>query len=1409
MKKRHITALSNSYLRAMEAASQFSKSEKICAKGIQTLLLEKNRDEFQGALQKELARGLESLTNKNITDTDDAFLAKQKLIAEYLLRMTASIDSARALGNEESYLSSLASHNLNAIRVIAPEQNYRCSELVDQAWQLIELFKSNDVKPGSVIAVKGAKSVHKIATLLAIDHLQCVYLPLKSNPTEEETAFILQDSAASFLLEIEVSEFKLECCLPAIPACYDEPGYIIYTSGTTGQPKGIRCYRRSLLNLVHAQILEHSYNSDDTFIWLSDCSFDASLEQLVTALLSGGRLVLAEDPKDLVEVAKRITVNSVNVIDATPSYLVALHPFLSSTKFKTVNAGGEKFHPDILSMYRGDIVNIYGPTETTVSVLKFYPSSLSECDAIGYEINGVEAYIIDKCGTLSFEGELLIGGVCLSAGYIGHAEKLNEGKFIDNPFRFFPGERSNKLYKTGDKVYRKADGSLGYIGRLDRQINYLGRRLELSEVEEHFTGIAGISNAHAFFIEKAEKLGVIYQGQAKVPLQQAATRYNVSILQPLPETPKLDKNGKINFKFYVEQLEAGEAQQHVMGNYAFESLSGLSLPETDMSFIRSGGNSLIAAKLSAHLKGMGISKRISDILKEPSVYNLASAMEAAQSKPDTGSVIAASGIQPINKNALRNLFLRGLHGYVPGSNNIWDMFTIQKSRKSRLMDSIASHALIAPYLRARLVKGSSELVISEYFDWQNFNIQEAQCHEQELVSFIQDLCSNEISDCDGYLWRIGLAEMAEQLVVVVVMDHIISDGAYIHLLKESLRNHVVLEREISINACTGFQGGDCIGTRIAEKGLRPVHVIKHVKPYQLKTRSVSTLVTPIEKELAAKLLTCAKEWGITRFCIMLALFFIFNRVGRQETPAIGTTIARRDSAASLNGVFNSASLAVVAVELVEGDTLRSLAEKVSTRMMHLLDSPKYHFDSGHYQPELVSTVFREQNYADMHQGMDACSEYLLDRLMLTAVQRKGMSTLTDLDLQLYFGHQEAALYCEYSDDADSHFSAYISEFLSFCAETLKTPTEPLKRVDKETQITCSEQGEIIYADGKCTISYNKRTFYGMVELLAQQSEFAPLKAGDVVGIYCDGSILSVAAYLACLSRGLIPLPLESGYPIEFLDSLLTRSQAKLLISANPSMETDRLHMLDLSMLKEAPVKESSLTLKSSGSILLSTSGSTGEPKLVRIPLRQLINLTENFRERLLAGKTARLLHKTPAAFAPSLKEILINIFSDGDLVLAKRSVVRDFSGLMTLVDSCSISDLFIVPSHIQCLLEVIAIQQLEFAGLKRIVTAGEPLLYDDALRLQHALPHVEIWNNYGCTEYNDISYHKFEVGLSQADSGYVAAGRAINYCQLKVLDACDNGTGPVNWRNLCFWYQCTCLYRRRSDSKASRCKLFL
>jgi len=277
----------------------------------------------------------------------------------------------------------------------------------------------------------------------------------------------------------------------APPTRPEDLAYVLYTSGSTGEPKGVMIEHRSVSNFLSWSQREFPLGAGDRVIQKAPVVFDASVWEIFAPLVAGAELVLAPPgfERDVAEFAACIRDASVTHLKLVPSLLgmlLATPEFRACRSLRHVFSGAEALGPELARDFflrqTAALHNLYGPTETCVDVAwhRCEPGEDSGRIPIGRPLDNTRLYVVDRCGRLlpsDVPGELHVGGVPVGRGY-WRREDLTREKFVADPY--FAGGR---LYKTGDRVRRRADGEIEFLGRLDHQIKVRGFRVEPREIE--------------------------------------------------------------------------------------------------------------------------------------------------------------------------------------------------------------------------------------------------------------------------------------------------------------------------------------------------------------------------------------------------------------------------------------------------------------------------------------------------------------------------------------------------------------------------------------------------------------------------------------------------------------------------------------------------------------------------------------------------------------------------------------------------------------------------------------------------------------------------------------------------------------------------------------------------------------
>jgi len=305
-------------------------------------------------------------------------------------------------------------------------------------------------------------------------------------------------------------------------------------------------------------------------------------------------------------------------------------------------AGGDVLSPDHVRRFRREVpgcrlINGYGPTEnTTFSCCYTVPADPGgESVPIGHAINGTELRILDEAMQPAEEGELYLGGAGLALGYLGRPE-LTAEKFVADP-----AAPDRRLYRSGDRVRRRPDGALDFLGRADRQVKINGKRVELDEIEATARRSLLVTDAACLAIDGsdgAKRLALFVtpaagKGDAAVLRQALAAELpehmrpsRLEFLSALPLTP----NGKLDRMALAAQVaQVAVPQASVAGvppqiQALWSRALGTDASGPDENFFDLGGTSLQLTRLHAELQAvLGRRLPVTGLFSHPTLRSLA------------------------------------------------------------------------------------------------------------------------------------------------------------------------------------------------------------------------------------------------------------------------------------------------------------------------------------------------------------------------------------------------------------------------------------------------------------------------------------------------------------------------------------------------------------------------------------------------------------------------------------------------------------------------------------------------------------------------------------------------------------------------------------------------------------------
>ena len=590
--------------------------------------------------------------------------------------------------------------------------------LAEHVSQRHDAWLAAGLRPGQRLGIAATRSADTIVSILAAIEAGLAYVPLDLSYPAERLQAMLQDAQVRAVVGEASALQSLRALVPdlptlAAPAPVSVPphadtgdlAYVLFTSGSTGRPKGVAMGCQPLAHLIGWHVAHPRLGQAARTLQFAPLSFDVHFQEIASTVATGGTLVLVSDearrdPARLHQALAEMQVSRLYLPYVALQMLAqADAEAVASTegaplRLQDVVSAGEQLQitPDIRALFarqHGAVLhNHYGPTEShvvTAHELAGDPQAWPHIPPIGQALPHVAVWLrpvqedkgpgedahqaaanpakVAPSDGAATEGELLLGGDCLAAGYLGRAD-LSAERFLDT-VAGHPG----RWYVTGDLVRMDASGVLTYLGRADQQLKVDGFRIEPGDIELALMDHPTLQDAVVTAPQDADGSRVLTahvvlrpgtQADASAPpvaewrhwLRSRVPEYMIpvrfAVLARLPTTPsgKIDRRGlppvALNTHAGTQAGTSLPQSANAAGRpgdvirAVWQELLGLPQLDDDAQLFDLGARSLMVMRFVARMKDAGVRLSVADVYDRPSVSGL-TALATRGSGPSAGA----------------------------------------------------------------------------------------------------------------------------------------------------------------------------------------------------------------------------------------------------------------------------------------------------------------------------------------------------------------------------------------------------------------------------------------------------------------------------------------------------------------------------------------------------------------------------------------------------------------------------------------------------------------------------------------------------------------------------------------------------------------------------------------------------
>ena len=710
-----------------------------------------------------------------------------------------------------------------ALKFKDEELTYR--ELNEKSNQVANYLKAHGIGRNDFVGVLGKRCPRTIINILGVLKAGAGYVPIDPNYPQERIKFILNSCKAKYYLsnyyENDIEKYeKLDL---EIVNSKKDIAYVIFTSGSTGTPKGVQITHEAAFNTICDINNKFNVNSEDKILGISSMCFDLSVYDIFGAQFAGAKLIQIEDQRNINNLVEVIKKEQVSICNSVPAIMEMLVDNLENDELidslRLILLSGDWISIDLPNKIKNHfknakVLSLGGATEASIWSI-YYPIDKvkKEWSSIPYGIPlaNQKFYVLNynkELCPIGVSGELYIGGVGVSAGYINNEEKNRESFMIHPEF--------GRIYNTGDYGVLEKDGYIRFLGRKDNQVKIRGYRIELEEIERNLLKIQSIENALVTDLVDDDKKFLYAYIISNTEINESNIKEELSKYLPDYMIPdhciKIDKipltaNGKVNRKELPKvkfkgvskknfKLPENELQREISD--IWEEILNIEKVSINDNFYDLGGQSILMIRMIAKIeKKLKVKISYSEFINNCTIEKLS---EVIKTKNKGEVFVYPQAI--VNQNDINEPFklTEVQMAYLMGRNNSFDLGGISTHLYTeietglnidRLSESLQKTIERHPMMRA-IVRSCGEQVILKdvpKYEIKVEDVSELAYEEQSsrILEKREKLCSHIFKTDKWPLFNFEAFKLSDnKYYLFIEFDQLIADGMSIQIITKDL-----------------------------------------------------------------------------------------------------------------------------------------------------------------------------------------------------------------------------------------------------------------------------------------------------------------------------------------------------------------------------------------------------------------------------------------------------------------------------------------------------------------------------------------------------------------------------------------------------------------------------------------------